>query len=380
MRPAAVLVLLAAAPLLAAWPPPEDPEFQGKKGSAWVDTLLNDPSTRQRALAAAALGRLWTDDKSRYKPALATLGRALRTDASPAVRSKALSVVAGFAADDVTEFLANDLIQALDAEKDARIRKELATTVGLFPGVAKRAVTPLVGYLKDEDPGTRAAAADALGRAGAAAKDTVADLLPLLKDADATVRRAAAFALGRVSEEDSAAAAALARLLGDEKDAAVRREAVVSLGLLADRSGLVIQAVAGALTDASPEVRRAAAAALARFGPAASPAADALLKAAREDKDRDLRVAAVRAFAQALGPGLRNRAKDVYPILDDPDPEVRIAAIEELGSLGNALKDDAETLGVLRKKLSDPQAKVRETAAAALKRIEKPPPPPEKKP
>jgi HEAT repeat protein len=119
---------------------------------------------------------------------------------------------------------------------------------------------------------------------------------------------------------------------------------------------------------------------LARFGPAASPAADAILKAAREDKEKEIRIAAVRAFSAALGPGLKSRIKDLYPVLDDPDPEVRIACIEEIAGLGNSLKEDAETLGVLRKKLSDPQSKVRQTAAEAIKRIERVPPPPEKKP
>lgn len=374
------VALLGAAPQAAvAFPPPEDPEYQGKKGSAWVDTLLNDPSARQRTLAASALGSLWKDGKSKYKPALAALGRAVKSDASPAVRSKALSVISTFAADDVTDFLANDLVDALATEKDPRLRKELATAVALFPDVAKKGVAPLTGYLKDADPATRAAAADALGRAGPAAKDSVAELLPLLKDAEPSVRRAAAFALGRVSEDDAAAASALAKLMADEKDAAVRREAVVSLGLLSDRSGLVIQAVAGALSDSDVETRKAAVRALARFGAASSPAADALLKAAREDKEKDIRVAAVRAFSVALGPGLRARIEELYPVLDDPDPEVRCACIEEIAGLGNALKDDDDTLCKLKKKLRDPHSKVRQTAADAIKRIERVPPP-EKKP
>src|SRR5438128_2031507 len=96
MRPiarlAAVFTLLVLARANAE--PPPDPEFQGKKGSEWVEILLNDQSPRQRSLAAVALGKLWTDDKTKYKPALATLGRAIRMDASVAVRSKALSVVA----------------------------------------------------------------------------------------------------------------------------------------------------------------------------------------------------------------------------------------------------------------------------------------------
>ncbi|HJZ56995.1 MAG TPA: HEAT repeat domain-containing protein, partial [Gemmataceae bacterium] len=105
-----------------------------------------------------------------------------------------------------------------------------------------------------------------------------------------------------------------------------------------------------------------------------------ILRVARSDPDKQARVDGVRAFAASLGPGLKGRVKDLYPILEnDPDFEVRLAAVEELGALGNALKDDAETIAMLRKRLSDPQAKVRIAAAEAIKRIEQPPPP-EKKP
>ncbi|HJZ55258.1 MAG TPA: HEAT repeat domain-containing protein, partial [Gemmataceae bacterium] len=211
-RLAAVFVLLAVSSALAQ--PKPEPEYQGKKGSVWVETLLNDSSSRQRALAAIALGKLWAEH--RYEPALPTLGRAIRVDASPAVRVQALSVVAGMDPLDVKKkvgddkrSLADDLVQALESEKEPRVRRELAVTVGLFSDVARRGVDPLIGYLKDADPATRAAAATALGRIGSPAKEAVADLLPLLKDPETAVRRSAAFALGRVSVEDSAAASAL---------------------------------------------------------------------------------------------------------------------------------------------------------------------------
>lgn len=377
MRLAAVFTLLVVVVNAQAQPAP-DPEYQGMKGSQWVDILKTSESPRQRVLAVTALGKLWTDSKPKYQPGLEPIGRAIRVDPSPAVRIKAINVVAGFAPEDVNKFLADDLTQALESEKDAKVRRELAVTVGVFPAVAGKGTRSLARYLKDPDAGTRAAAATALGRAGPTAKDAVPELLPLLKDTDPTVRRAAAFALGRISVEDAAAAAELAKLLDVEKDPAVRRETVVALGLLADRSGRVVQAVAGVLTDADIETRRAAIRTLARFGPAASPVADAILKAARTDKDREVRVAAVRAFAAALGPNLKGRAKDLYPSLDDTELEVRVTTIEALGALGNDLKDDTETLAALRKRLSDPQAKAREAAAQAIKRIESPPPPEKK--
>ena len=53
----------------------------------------------------------------------------------------------------------------------------------------------------------------------------------------------------------------------------------------------------------------------------------------------------------------------------------------EIASLGMELKEDKDTLAALRKRLSDPQVKVREAATAAIRRIEKKPEKPhEKKP
>ncbi len=64
----------------------------------------------------------------------------------------------------------------------------------------------------------------------------------------------------------------------------------------------------------------------------------------------------------------------------DPDFEVRLAAVEEVGALGPDIKDDKDTVGALRKRQSDPQVKVREAASIALRRVEKKPDTPSKKP
>src|SRR5581483_4812569 len=96
---------------------------------------------------------------------------------------------------------------------------------------------------------------------------------------------------------------------------------------------------------------------------------------------KGLRVDAVRAFGSALGPELRGRAKDLIALLDrDPDFEVRIAIVEEFAALGHDVKDDKETVAALRRRLSDPQVKVREAAARAIDRINKPPKKPADKP
>src|SRR5438309_11306927 len=109
MRPALFLsglfALGAFAATVAGQPKPE-PMYQGKKAAEWVDVMVNDPSARQRALAATALGKIWAEYK--YEPALTTLGRAVRLDASPAVRVQALAIIGGLEADVVKRRLATD--------------------------------------------------------------------------------------------------------------------------------------------------------------------------------------------------------------------------------------------------------------------------------
>jgi HEAT repeat protein len=387
MRPAVacstiVLFGFVTAPARSA---DSDPEYDGKKASAWVDVLRNDNSARKRAMAVTALGRVWAEHQ--YKDALPSIGRALRLDASPAVRTQAAVVIGQLKAEDARS-VASDVVDAIKGEKESRVRREIASAITRFPEIAKTAVSPLTDVLKDSDPGTRAAAAEALGVAGAAAGGAAPDLLPLLADAEKPVRLAAVVALGRVAPEaPSTVGGPLAKMLAAEKDADLKRELVTSLGLLGDRSEAVVVALAGVLADPDEELRQRTARVLGTFGTAGKPAADALLKVAGNLKEKKgLRVDAVRAFGSALGAELRGRAKDLIALLDkDPDFEVRIAIVEEFAALGHDAKDDKETIAALRRRMSDPQVKVREAAAQAIDRINKPPKkptdkPPEKKP
>jgi HEAT repeat protein len=327
-----------------------------------------------------ALGSAWSEHQ--FKDGLRNVGRSLRTDTSAAVRAQAATTIAGFKPDAVRE-IENELIKALEAEKDPRVRKELAVAIARFPEVAKKAVEQLSGALKDADPATRTAAADALAKAGADAKAAAPELLRIIDDSDRAARLAAIFALGRIAPENpSFVAAALIKRFGEEKEAELRRELLVSLKLLGEKSEAVVAALVTALADPDDETRSVALRTLGTFGVDARPAADALLKLATGTADKNTRVDAVRAFGSALGPALKDRVKDLIRVLEmDPDFEVRVVAVEEIGALGNDLKDDKETITALRKRLSDPQVKVRESAAAAIRRIErKAEKPPAKKP
>lgn len=389
---AALAALAVALPPVAAQD--ADPVFDGQKVSKWIDAVQNDPSARKRALAVEALGKIWVAHK--HKEALPNVGRALRVDPSAAVRAQAALVVAGVRADDI-KYVSADLVAALGSEKESRVRKEIVGAMLKFPEVCALAVEPLSASLKDRDPAVKVAAAEALALAGPAAKTQAKSaapaLEPLLKDADKGVRKAAVYALGRIQPDGALTLAeTMAGMLGAETDADLRRELVVSLGLLAEKPAPVVKALAAALFDADDEVRRAAARVLGTFGPAAAPAADDLFKALATDKVKDIRVDAVRALGSAVGPtGVKARLKDLREHLRpelQPDFEVRLALIDEIAALGwehlgsdltaadPAAKAAAqEALGALRARQADPQVKVREAATQAVRKIEKRPDP-----
>ena len=155
------------------------------------------------------------------------------------------------------------------------------------------------------------------------------------------------------------------------RDADLVLELIVSLGLLGDRSADVVQAVAAQLDDPAAEVRRQAGLSLGKFGPAARAAADPLTAVFKADPDKLARIYALHTLRTAYG----SEAKELIPVLTgrlkaDPDFEVRVAISEELGSLGSA---GASALPALREAQRDPQIKVREAAAAAIRQIQKPP-------
>jgi hypothetical protein len=115
---------------------------------------------------------------------------------------------------------------------------------------------------------------------------------------------------------------------------------------------------------------------LGTFGTAAKPAGDTLYKIAGTDKVKDIRVDAVRGFGSAIGPvEEKARVKDLVALLVDPEYEVRLAVVEEIGSLGTELLEDQETIKALRVRESDPHPKVRDAAKKALAKIFKKPEP-----
>jgi HEAT repeat protein len=190
--------------------------------------------------------------------------------------------------------------------------------------------------LSDKDPRVRRSAAYALGAFGELAGPAVPSLRRALKDRTPSVRQNAAWALGRVGPAiDSAAVADLCDRLRD-KSPLVRRDTAFALGALGKSSG--------------PKSIRAA--------------GRPLLDLVRAESDEVVRKTALGALATVVDPEHLPYARDLYPLLDDKDPETKVGAAYVLGNMGGEAAKRA--LPVLRNALTDPDPSVQALAAATL--------------
>lgn len=188
----------------------------------------------------------------------------------------------------------------------------------------RRAYAPLLALIGHEDVTVRRAAVSALNSLGP--PDMAADMSRLLRDPGPLVRESAVRIAGYAGYPECAA-----RLLECCRDVqeSVRRAAVESLSCLEDDR--VLPALARALHDESAGVRAAAARALGQVE-----AADAwpLLQEALADAAPWVRYAA----ARSVGRQRQSQALEALRRLAQADTamQVRVAAVEALGSLGGA--------------------------------------------
>jgi HEAT repeat protein len=386
----AVLLFLAGASLTAT--AADDPVLNGRKTSEWLTMLKEDNVPRKRRAAVLTLGQVVAEHPDTRQTVLPAVARALRNDSNPGVRAQAAAVLGRQPAERAGLFLL-DATEALRIEKDSDVRREIAVVFGRLGPHAQPAVQPLTEVLKDPAPATRAAAADALGRIGKEARAAAPSLAPLTRDADRGVQAAAAFALGRIDPDDREAAAdALIALLAAERGRDARltaraavgsaatvggrgtelvTTAIVSLGLLGEKTTDVVAAVANWLSDPDSDVRQQAALALGKFGTVARGAVGPLTAAFQTDADKLVRIYSL----HALSVSFYGDAPSLIPVLTgrlkiDPDYEVRLAIAEQLGALGPTGK---AAVPALREAQRDPQLKVREAASFALRRIQQSP-------
>jgi vesicle coat complex subunit len=205
----------------------------------------------------------------------------------------------------------------------------------------------------------RSDVAKTLGEIGPTARESVPALAASLQDPEQVVRWEAARALGAIGSNARDAVPALVIALGDP-EAAIRGQAAWALGEFGSGAREAVPALANALKDLNPEVRSDAAWALGRIGPEAV----AVLSLGRALQDSDRRVGHLAALA------LVELGKDGVPplvaALNSADPDVRCEAAWALGKFG---PDAQVAVPALTALLSDPEEKVFDSAATALRRI-----------
>lgn len=268
---------------------------------------------------------------------------------------------------------------ALRDEKKA-VRAEAAYAIGILGGGS--AVRDLVAATQDPEPEVRAAAATAIGKVGTGEEGKA--LIPLLADDSASVRNRALRAIGVLRVRDAGPAlremfeqnrrrelgtrvlAALSRIgdpaQGDffrelllSNDPEQRRLAVEGLGRVADPSTLP-SFKKDYQREANDSVRLAYNFAIVLLGDRAFLDAIALALGSMggtAERARD--------YVLELGPGI---GPDLYPYLNDPEPEVRGALCDILARFG-----DPGAIPRLTPLLADPSSKVADRANRAIEKL-----------
>jgi len=263
-------------------------------------------------------------------------------------------------------------------DPDALRRAYAASELGQHPDAAKESLPDLAKAVRDPDGHVRGAAAVALSSVALAALDTgspsaragAAQLIGRLgRDVpDRAFRRLQEAEADESPEVRRAAAAALAAIGQDRRArdaaAAAREFRPPPRGV----SGLCGELVCGDLGAALEAARK-----LAAMGPAAKDALPELRKMLGKEQPACLSagvIRRIRAAAEPAVPDLRKALRAVWPptatCAAGSDTRTRVAIAEALGGIGPAAKDAVDDP---RWALSDPSCEVRRAAANALGRI-----------
>jgi HEAT repeat protein len=240
--------------------------------------------------------------------------------------------------------------------EDTRLAREIKAWA-LGRMVAVNQAGTLVRLLGDLDPTVRKAAAKSLGQMGPAAARHAGELVPLLKDKTRFVRLAAAEALGKMGAEAAPHTRALVGLLVDE-DAKVRKVVGRVLEKMGEAGAV---ALAAHLASKRRNVRKAAVFELGQMGMVAAEHASGLA-GLLTDSDEQVRKAAGWALTKMGTAG----AVALAERLTDKERHVRKDAAESLGMMGSVAAEHSKALAGL---LTDEDAGIRWAAVWALGKL-----------
>lgn len=280
------------------------------------------------------------------EPAVRALINALQSD-NVQVRQGAAGALAK-----IGQPAVRDLIKALHS-KNQRVRCNAADALGNINYIDYR--NRSIGYIKDADA-------------------VISALVKLLKDSDLQMRRCAARSLSQISQQwyqyeqvPPAAKEAIPQLRSalQNPDLNLRRSAAAVLAKMRAEAKDAIPDLIKALKDRDAEVRYSAIPALGRTGFLAKDAVPDLKAVLKLDADRNMRFKAAWALGE-IGPDAKSAVPDLKEALADKDADVRNNAVVALGKIGAASKD---ALPDLRVALKDPVPYVCNNAAEALGKI-----------
>jgi HEAT repeat protein len=258
---------------------------------------------------------------------------------------------------------------------DAKARHSAAFALGRMGADARSAVPDLVRRLRDKESSVREMAASALGdiaRDLKGGKETVWQasggwLVKMLEsDQSDRVRRSAAYALGAFGPQAAGATPTLSKALRDDKPS-VRQNAAWALGQIGPLAGDSVDALRACLQDADALVRRDAAGAFGSMGKAGASAGNDLIRLVKDEKDNVVKKSALDSLSHIAGPEQADAAKELAPLLEEKDPEIRFASALVLARIGG--ESASLALPVLQAGLKDADNNNRELVAAALSNI-----------
>jgi len=304
--------------------------------------------------------------------------RALKSSRNPDQRAALASVVVKLGRD-LTKY--HEQIVPLLHDEDAGVRDLL---VSALVKMSPECQPALINALGDRNERVRDAAGTTLGKIGTAALDA---LVGALESKEAVVRAGAANALGRIGPKAIRATRGLDTLRKDT-DPSVRVAAVEAIGNIRGNGPHFIPILIALCEDPDVGVRRAAATAVAKFGPPAAPAlsealggnaapyaaralrkigakAQPALEAACESKDEMTRALACRILVD-VSSNIKSTAHHISTLLQDESTVVRVAAARALAERGAQFAERD-----LLNAAEDANAGVRAAAVRALSQVKR---------